>query len=47
MIKIFEVCEKISPVIMINEHYNNHTEEEFNNWYKNQTLFKNSLIAQN
>jgi heme/copper-type cytochrome/quinol oxidase subunit 2 len=23
------------------------TEEEFSNWYKNQTLFKNSLIAQN
>ena len=25
----------------------NQTEEEFNNWYKDQTLFKNSLIAQN
>ena len=24
MIKIFDVDEKISPVIMINEHYNNH-----------------------
>ena len=32
MIKIFEVGEKISPVIMINKHYNNHTQEEFDNY---------------
>ena len=32
MIKIFEVDEKISPTIMINEHYNNHTQEDFNNY---------------
>lgn len=34
MIKIFPVGEKISPVIMINEHYNGHTEEEFNSYAK-------------
>ena len=34
MIKIFQVGEKISPVIMINEHYNNHTQEEFDNYAK-------------
>tara|TARA_R110002074_G_scaffold15893_6_gene53801 strand:+ start:1744 stop:3114 length:1371 start_codon:yes stop_codon:yes gene_type:complete len=34
MIKIFDVGEKISPTIMINEHYNNHSEEEFNNYAK-------------
>ena len=32
MIKIFEVGEKITPVIMINEHYNNHTQEQFDNY---------------
>lgn len=32
MIKIFDVGEKISPTIMINEHYNNHTQEEFDNY---------------
>ena len=34
MIHIFPPGEKISPVIMINEHYNNHTEEEFNSYSK-------------
>ena len=34
MIKIFDVDEKISPTIMINEHYNNHTEEDFNSYAK-------------
>ena len=34
MIKIFDVNEKISPVIMIHEHYNNHTEEDFKNYPK-------------
>lgn len=34
MIQIFEVGEKISPVIMIHEHYNNHTEDEYNNYAK-------------
>ena len=29
MINVFEAGEKISPTIMINEAYNNHTEEEF------------------
>ena len=43
------LCNKICG----KSHYNMQmkiiveTEEEFNNWYKNQTLFKNSLIAQN
>ena len=43
------LCNKICGA----SHYNMQmkiiveTEEEFNNWYKNQTLFKNSLIAQN
>ena len=43
------ICNKICG----KSHYNMQmkiiveTEEEFNNWYKNQTLFKNSLIAQN
>jgi DNA (cytosine-5)-methyltransferase 1 len=32
MIKIFPPGEKISPVIMINEHYNNHTQEEYDNY---------------
>ena len=31
MIQIFPEGEKISPVIMINEHYNNHTQEDFDN----------------
>lgn len=29
MIQEFEVGEKISPTIMINEHYNNHSKEDF------------------
>ena len=43
------LCNKICG----KSHYNMQmkiiveTEEEFSNWYKNQTLFKNSLIAQN
>lgn len=47
MIKIFEVGEKISPVIMINEHYNNHTQEEFNNyadWRKGYITANKPLI---
>ena len=32
MIKVFEEGEKISPTIMINEAYNNHTDEDFNNY---------------
>lgn len=34
MIKIFPPGEKISPVIMINEHYNNHTQDEFDSYAK-------------
>ena len=34
MIKVFEVGEKISPTIMINEHYNGHTQEDFEGYAK-------------
>tara|TARA_B110000116_G_C16800349_1_gene569977 strand:- start:3738 stop:4919 length:1182 start_codon:yes stop_codon:yes gene_type:complete len=34
MIKIFPEGEKISPVIMINEHYNGHTQEDFDGYAK-------------
>mgnify|MGYP003977727391 CR=1 FL=1 len=47
MIKIFEVDEKISPVIMINEHYNNHTQEDFDNyagWRKGYITANKPLI---
>ena len=47
MIKIFSEGEKISPTIMINEHYNNHTEEEFNNyasWRKDYITKNKPLI---
>tara|TARA_B100001094_G_C18184956_1_gene803188 strand:- start:2329 stop:3849 length:1521 start_codon:yes stop_codon:yes gene_type:complete len=48
MIKIFDVDEKISPTIMINEHYNEHTEEEFNNyagWRKDYITKNKPLIS--
>ena len=48
MIKIFQVGEKISPVIMINEHYNNHTPEQFDNyakWRKEYITANKPLIA--
>jgi DNA (cytosine-5)-methyltransferase 1 len=46
MIKIFNVDEKISPTIMINEHYNNHSEEEFNNYakWKKEYITKNKPL---
>ena len=47
MIKIFEVDEKINPVIMINEHYNNHTQEDFDNyadWRKGYITANKPLI---
>ena len=47
MIKIFEVGEKISPVIMINEHYNNHTKEDFESyaaWRKGYITANKPLI---
>ena len=47
MIKIFEVDEKITPVIMINEHYNNHTQEQFDNyagWRQGYILGNRPLI---
>lgn len=34
MIQIFPEGEKISPVILINEYYNNHTEEDFEKYAK-------------
>jgi DNA (cytosine-5)-methyltransferase 1 len=48
MIKIFEVGEKISPVIMINEHYNGHTQEDFDNyagWRQGYITANKPLIA--
>lgn len=48
MIKIFPPGEKISPVIMINEHYNGHTQEEFDNyaeWRKGYITANKPLIA--
>jgi len=47
MIKIFKDGEKISPVIMINEHYNNHTREDFDNyagWRKGYITANKPLI---
>ena len=47
MIKIFPEGEKISPVIMINEHYNNHTQEQFDNyadWRKGYITANKPLI---
>ena len=47
MIKEFDVDEKISPTIMINEHYNNHTEEDFDNyaqWRKDYITKNKPLI---
>ena len=48
MIKIFPPGEKISPVIMINEHYNNHTQEDFDNyapWRQGYITANKPLIA--
>ena len=48
MIKIFPEGEKISPVIMINEHYNNHTQEDFEGyakWRKEYITANKPLIA--
>ena len=48
MINIFPEGEKISPVIMINEHYNKHTQEEFDNyaaWRKGYITANKPLIA--
>jgi len=47
MIQEFDVGEKISPVIMINEHYNNHTQEDFENyagWRKGYITANKPLI---
>jgi len=43
IIQQFEVGEKISPVIMINEVYNNHTEEDFNKY----PIWKKDYITRN
>lgn len=48
MIQQFEVGEKISPVIMINEHYNGHTPEQFEDyakWRKGYITANKPLIA--
>tara|TARA_Y100000389_G_C17456478_1_gene518506 strand:+ start:302 stop:1687 length:1386 start_codon:yes stop_codon:yes gene_type:complete len=47
MIKIFDIGEKISPTIMINEHYNGHTSEDFENyagWRKDYITKNKPLI---
>ena len=47
LIKQFQVNEKISPCIMINEAYNNHTQEEYNayaNWRKDYINKNKPLI---
>jgi len=46
MIQIFEVGEKLSPVIMINENNNNHTQEDFDQYppWKKNYITKNKPI---
>ena len=47
MIKIFEVGEKISPTILINDYYRNYTNEEFENlanWKKDYMNKNKPLI---
>lgn len=47
MIQQFDVGEKISPTIMIHEHYNNHTQEQFENyaqWRKDYITANKPLI---
>ena len=48
MIKIFDVGEKISPTIMINEHYNEHTQEEFDGYaqWRKDYITKNKPLIQ-
>ena len=48
IIKQFEVNEKISPTIMINEQYNNHTQEQFNNYasWRKDYIIKNKPLIQ-
>ena len=43
MIKIFAVGEKISPTILINENYNNHSKEDYDNYPK----WKQDYITKN
>ena len=48
IIKQFEVGEKISPCIMINEAYNNHTQDEYDgyaNWRKDYITKNKPLIS--
>ena len=48
MIKYFEVGEKISPTILINDAYKNYTEEEFNkyeHWRKDYITKNKPLIT--
>jgi len=46
MIKVFDVGEKISPTIMINEHYNGHTQEDFDGYakWRQEYITKNKPI---
>lgn len=48
MIQKFDVDEKISPTILINEHYNGHTKEDFDgyaNWRKDYITKNKPLIS--
>ena len=48
MIKEFEVGEKISPTILINEVYNGHTDEDFDNYaqWKKDYITKNKPLIE-
>ena len=48
MIQKFDIDEKISPTILINEHYNGHTKEDFDgyaNWRKDYITKNKPLIS--
>jgi DNA (cytosine-5)-methyltransferase 1 len=48
MVKTFEVGEKISPTILINDAYKEYTEENFNNFpnWKKDYITKNKLLIE-
>ena len=48
MIKVFQVGEKISPTIMINEHYNGHSQDDFNSYakWRQDYITKNKPLIQ-
>ena len=48
MIKVFQVGERISPTIMINEHYNGHSEDDYNSYakWRQDYITKNKPLIQ-